>query len=246
MHQLQGEHTSKAGLAQEEKGGQSQAPADTGPRDAIGPSGGNRKNYHHNLISDSTLTLPHIRLCLEDMMQEMDISVADAPTSGVTSSPIRLWFTAPELGHPLIDDNYDRPLHPMVGPFLRENLSRHEDMDDDDDEMGHLYTSLGDTKVLARTMLEDWVTEPAVYDDDQGETTPNCHPRRNRERFSTPHTARDPNKIQEVELESEDLQGMIRQPPKVGSIRFHHEPESSNTSHADVTATTVGSRETGK
>ena len=31
---------------------------------------------------------------------------------------------------------------------------------------------------------------------------------------------------------------MIRQPPKVGAIRFHHEPESSHTSHADVTATT--------
>jgi len=59
-------------------------------------------------------------------MQEMDISAADAPTSGVTSSPIRLWFTAPELGHPLIDDNYDRPLHPLVGPFLRDYLSRHE------------------------------------------------------------------------------------------------------------------------
>jgi len=73
---------------------------------------------------------------------------------------------------------------------------------------------------------------------DQSETAPNCHPRWNRERFSTPHTARDPSKIQEVALESEDLQGMIRQPPKVGAIWFHHEPESSNTSHADVTATT--------
>ena len=111
-------------------------------------------------------------------------------------------------------------------------------MDDDDDEMGHLYTCLGDTRVLARTMLEDWETEPAVYDDDQSESVSNGHPRRNRERFSTPHIARDPNKIQEVELESEDLQGMIRQLPKVGAIRFHHEPESSNTSHADVTATT--------
>ena len=37
--------------------------------------------------------------------------------------------------------------------------------------------------------------------------------------MTTPHTARDPNKIQEVELESEDLQGMIRQPPKVGAIQ---------------------------
>ena len=112
-------------------------------------------------------------------------------------------------------------------------------MDDDDDEMGHLYTCLDDTRVLARTMLEYWETKPAVYDDDQRETvSKGGHPRRKRERFSTPHTARDPNKIQEVELESEDLQGMIRQPPKVGAIRFHHEPESSNTSHADVTATT--------
>jgi len=111
-------------------------------------------------------------------------------------------------------------------------------MDDKNDEMGHFYTGLCDTRVLARTMLEDWETEPAVYDNDKGETTPNRHPRRNRERFSTPHTARDPNKIQEVELESEDLQGMIRQPPKVGAIRFHHEPESTNTSHADVAATT--------
>ena len=150
------------------------------------------KNYHHNLISDSTLTLPHIQLCFEDMMQELDILAADTPTSGVTSSLISLWFIAPEVGHPLIDDNHDRPLHQMVGPFLREYLSRHEDMDDDD-EMGHLYTGLGDTKVLARTMLEDWETEPAVYDYDQSETVPNCHPRRNRERFSTPHTARDPN-----------------------------------------------------
>ena len=42
MHQLQGEHMSKAGLAQQEKGGQNQAPVDIGLRDAVGPSGDNR------------------------------------------------------------------------------------------------------------------------------------------------------------------------------------------------------------
>ena len=171
-------------------------------------------------------------------MHEMGISAVDAPTSEVIPAPIRLWFTATELGHPLIDDNHDRPLYPMVGSFLHEYLSRHEDMDDKDDEMGHLYTGLCDTRVLARTMLEDWETKPAVYENNKGETIPNRHSRRNRERLSTPHTARDPNKIEEVELESEDLQGMIRQPPKVGAILFHHEPESTNTSHANVTATT--------
>ena len=42
-------------------------------------------------------------------------------------------------------------------------------MDDEDDEMGHLCTGLGDTRVLARNMLEDWELEPAVYDNDKGE-----------------------------------------------------------------------------
>jgi len=138
------------------------------------------------------------------------------------------------------DDNHDRPLHPLVGPFLRGFLPRHEDRDNEDDEMGHFYTGLCDTKVLARTMLEDWETEPAADDNHTGpgETILNRHLRWNRERFSTPHTARDPNKSEEVELESEDLQEMIHQPPKVGAIRFHDEPESTNTSHADVTAIT--------
>ena len=170
------------------KGGQNQASADTGPRDTVGPSKGRprprrkkgaktklqqtlglvmrsalpeeiEKICHHNLISDSTLTLPHIECCLEDMMQEMSISAADAPTSGVTPAPIRLWFKAPKLGHPLIVDNHDRLLHPRVGPFLREYSSRHEDMNDEDNEMGHLCTGLCNTRVLARTMLEDWETE---------------------------------------------------------------------------------------
>jgi len=195
------------------------------------------KIFQHNLISDSTLTLPHIQRCLEDMMQEMGISAAYAPTSGVTPVPIRLWFTAPELDHPLIDDNHDRPLHPLVGPFLRGYLSRYDDMDDDDDEMGHLYTSLCNTKGFACTMLEDLEIEPAVEKNHTGKTILNHQLRWNRERLSNLHTARDSNKVQEVEPESEDLQGMIRQPPKVGAIRFHHEPESINTSHLGVTAT---------
>ena len=58
--------------------------------------------------------------------------------------------------------------------------------------------------------------------------------RSSRERFSTPHTARDPSKIDEIELENGDLQGIYHHPPKVGSVRFHHEPESC----AGVTATT--------
>jgi len=114
LHRLQSEHTSEADLAQEEKGGKNQAPADIAHRDALGISGRNQKIFQHNRISGSTLTLPHIQLFLKDMMQKMNMSAADSPTSGVTPVPIRLWFTAPELGHPLIDDNHDRPLPPLT------------------------------------------------------------------------------------------------------------------------------------
>ena len=82
--------------------------------------------------------------------------------------PIRLWSTAPELGHPLIDDNHDRPLYPLVGLFLRRYLSRYEDMDDDNDEMGHVYTGLCDTRGFARRMLEDWEIRHAVKDNNIG------------------------------------------------------------------------------
>ena len=56
-------------------------------------------------------------------------------------------------------------------------------MDDDDDEMGHLYTGLCDTRGLARTMLEDWEINHAVEDNDIGKATPNQHLRRNIKRF---------------------------------------------------------------
>jgi len=198
------------------------------------------KIFHHNLISDSDFILPHIQRSLKDMMQEMGVSAVDDPTSCVTPVPIRLWLTAPELGHPLIDDNHDRPPHPLVGLFLRIYVFRYEDMDDDDDDgdVGHLYTGLCDTGGLARTMFEDWEIEHAVEDNNISKTIPNQHLRRNRERFTAPHTARDPNKVEKVEIEGEDLQRMIRQPPEVGAIRFHHEPESINTSATSVTSTT--------
>jgi len=39
-----------------------------------------------------------------------------------------------------------------------------------------------------------------------------------REHFSTLRTARDPNKVEEVELKSEDLQGMISQLQKIFAL----------------------------
>jgi len=69
-------------------------------------------------------------------------------------------------------------------------------------------------------------------------SAPDQYLRSSGERFSTPHTARDPSKIDEIELENKDLHEMIRQSMEVGTVWFHYEPESTVTSHAGVTATT--------
>jgi len=90
-------------------------------------------------------------------------------------------------------------------------------------------------------MLEDWEIEHAVEDNDIGKTIPNQHLCRNRERSTTPHIAKDPNKVEEVELEREDLQGMIRQPPKVGAVRFHHQPRAPTPHYTTSVITPRGS-----
>ena len=111
-------------------------------------------------------------------------------------------------------------------------------MDDDDNKTGHPYTGLCDTRKWPHTMFEDWEIDHVVEENDIGRAIPNQHLRRNRERFSTPHTARDPNKVDEIEVKKEDLQGMIRHPPKVGAVWFHHERESINASHNTFQGTT--------
>jgi len=119
----------------------------------------------HKIISDTTLTLPNIQCCLEEMMRELGHS--DSLLHGMSDQPpsIQLWFTCPELGHPLVDDNYDRPLHPLLGPFLRDYLFNPEGFDDNDDEMGHLFaTGQDDSRTLARDMLDSWDIIPPASD----------------------------------------------------------------------------------
>jgi len=85
MHQLQVGHSQRQASPKKKKGAKTKLQQTLGRlvlRSALPEE--IEKICHHNLISDSTLTLPHIQRFLEDMMQEMDISAADVPTSGVT------------------------------------------------------------------------------------------------------------------------------------------------------------------
>jgi len=113
------------------------------------------KMSKNNLISDTTLTLPHIQCCLEEMLQDLGTTDTTPHGTPAQSPSIQIWFTSSDVGRPLNDDNYDRPLHSMIGPFLRDYLSGFGEFDDDDDEMGHLhFLAQHGSRSLARDMMD--------------------------------------------------------------------------------------------
>jgi len=46
-----------------------------------------------------------------------------------------LWFTFPELGFPMIKEEYHKPIHPEVGHYMRRFVTDEQDWEtvDDDD-----------------------------------------------------------------------------------------------------------------
>ena len=81
-----------------------------------------------------------------------------------------------------------------------------------------------------QTMKEGWSDKASA------ELSPIADRATARERFSTSHLARNPLKLPEIELDDEDFLSMIKNPPAVGAVRFHMDPESLDTSFGGFTA----------
>ena len=60
----------------------------------------------------------------------------------------------------------------------------------------------------------------------------------NRERYSVPHAAKNPDIIQDCRLANEDPSAMILNPPLRGVVRFLTEPGSLDTTWGDIKAST--------
>ena len=52
----------------------------------------------------------------------------------MAQEPPWLWFTLPELGFPMITDEYRRPTHPEVEEYMRRYVTDEQDGDNVDDE----------------------------------------------------------------------------------------------------------------
>jgi len=48
--------------------------------------------------------------------------------------PPWLWFTLPELGFPMITDEYHKPIHPEVENYTRRYVTDEQDWETGDDE----------------------------------------------------------------------------------------------------------------
>ena len=98
--------------------------------------------------------------CIINMIHDMEKDIELPPKKGkerVTAyeSPWK-WFTASELGFPLLDDNYNRPIHPLVETYARECLQDPELLDDNEEAGMCCESTAHNLPELMRCMIEDW------------------------------------------------------------------------------------------
>jgi len=138
--------------------------------------------------------------------------------STTIQEPPWLWFTLPELGFPLLTDEYRRPIHPEIEEYMRRYISNDQDWEqvDDEDCWGVNYTEpTAYIRGKIETILHIWGEEPPETEQDEiTKLIPE------RERFSVPHASRDPEILKDMNLETEDIFELIKNPPEVGVVRI--------------------------
>ena len=86
-------------------------------------------------------TVPLLHECITNMIHDMEKDIKLPLKKGDDRSTFReapwKWFTMSDLGFPLVDDEYYRPMHPMLEAYISACL-RDPDMLDDNKETGIL------------------------------------------------------------------------------------------------------------
>jgi len=164
------------------------------------------------------------------------------PTNSPTQEPSIyqelpwLWFTLPELGFPLLLDQYHRPLHPEIEAYMRKYVSMGQEWAEADDEdcWGVNYTEFtAHMKAKIESILYTWGEEQFEAEQDEAaKQTPE------RERFSVPHASRDPRILIDLNLENEDIFELIRNPPEKRAVQIFGKPEFWDSTIGLTQATT--------
>jgi len=197
-----------------------------------------------NRAEDVALSLDSITRCLINMLTALD---RDTPQTkdGLTphflpqqethtfQEPTWLWFTLPELGFPLLTDEYRRPIHPEIEEYMLDDQDWEQV--DDEDCWGVDYTEpTAQIREKIKTILHTWGKEqPGTEKAEIIKLSPE------RERFSVPHAARDPKIHKDRNLENEDIFELIKNPPEIGAVRIFEQSELWDTSIGPTQAVTT-------
>ena len=122
----------------------------------------------------------------------------------------------------MLTDEYRRPVHPEIEEYLPRCVTNDQDWGkvDDEDCWGVNYTEpTTEIKEKIESILLTWGGEHP-----EEEQADMIKPNPERERFSVPHAARDPEILKDRNLENEDIFEIIRNPPDVGAIRIFENP----------------------
>ena len=97
-------------------------------------------------VEDVALSMDAIKGCLTNMLMALDrdtlqtregiafpLACTEQEVMTAQETPW-LWFTLPELGFPMIMDEYESPIHPEVEKYLRRYVTEKQDWETVDDE----------------------------------------------------------------------------------------------------------------
>jgi len=173
---------------------------------------------------DVALSLDAIKRCLSNMLVALDRDTPQLknglpapPTPSIQETMMTqelpwLWFTLPELGFPLLTDEYRRPIHSEIEDYIRRYISNDQDWEEVDNEdcWGVNYTEpTPQIREKLEAILHTWGRERPEEEQDEMEK-----PIPERERFLVPHAATDPKILKDRNLENEDIFEIIRNPPR--------------------------------
>jgi len=180
-------------------------------------------------VEDVALSVNAIKRCLANMPLALD---RDTPQSKggmalplacseqeilAAQEPPSLWFTLPEVGFPMITDEFQRPIHP-VGEYLRRFVSKKQDWDtvDDKDCWGMNYAIF---TFEIKEKIESFLH--ICGGENLGNNRMRNHYRNWREKDSP---SRNPEMLADRKLGTEDIFNTIRNPPETGVVPIFEKP----------------------
>jgi len=134
-------------------------------------------------------------------------------------------------------DEYHRPIYPEIEEYMRRHVANDQDWEQVDDEDCWGVDYMEPTSQIREKMtaiLHTWGEEqPKTIQVGKIKLSSE------RERFSVPHAARDPQVLKDRNLENEDIFELIKNPPEIGAVRIFEQPELWDTSIGPVQAVTA-------